>query len=74
MQPPDSLQENVAEIFRINQSMVSRWMKNRKVIMKEAALKHRKKVRKSAKYAELHKQLWNKFKIARSKGVPVNFH
>ena len=74
---PDVLQVNVAENFRIDQSMVSRWMKNRKAIMKEAALKHRKmlkKGRKSTKYAELYEQLRNKFKTARSKGVPVNFH
>ena len=74
---PDVLQVNVAENFRIDQSMVSRWMKNRKAIMKEAAVKHRKMLKKgckSTKYAELYEQLWNKFKTSRSKGVPVNFH
>ena len=70
-------QDDIAEQFRINQSMVSRWLKDRHTIMKDAASVHRKlfkKGRKSTKYVELYERLWKTFKDARTRGIPVNFH
>ena len=70
-------QDDFAEQFRINQSMVSRWLKDRHTIMKDAASVHRKlfkKGRKSTKYVELYERLWKTFKDARARGIPVNFH
>ena len=45
--------------------MVSRWVKERHAIMRDAASSLRK---------QLYDRLWQKFKEARSKGIPVNFH
>ena len=70
-------QDDIAEQFQINQSMVSRWLKDRHTIMKDAASVHRKlfkKGRKSTKYIELHERLWKTFKDARARRIPVNFH
>ena len=66
-------QDQVAEHYRINQSQVSRWVKNRQNIMNDAASKHRKG-KKPKKYLEQYKLLWIKFKDGRSKGHRVNFH
>ena len=66
-----------AEQFRINQSMVSRRLKDRHTIMNDAASMHRKlfkKGRKSTKYVELYERLWKTFNDARARGIPVNFH
>ena len=52
-------------------------MAKRRDIMKDTASKHRelfKKGRKSKKYVELYKKLWEKFRTARAKGHRVNFH
>ena len=70
-------QDDIAEQFRINQNMVSRWLKDQHTIMKDAASVHRKlfkKGRKSTKYVELYEQLWKTFKDAQARGIPVNFH
>ena len=70
-------QDDIAEQFRINQSMVSLWLKDQHTIMKDAASVHRKlfiKGRKSTKYVELYERLWKTFKDARARGIPVNFH
>ena len=56
---------------------VSRYIKKRSQIMKDAAdsyRKNHKKGRKCRKYVRLYPALWDKFKMARSKGHRVDFH
>lgn len=74
---PDATQETVADKFNISQSQVSRYVKNRSQIMKDAADSYRKKHRKGRKcrkYVRLYPALWDKFKKARAKGYRVDFH
>ena len=74
---PDATQESVADKFNIDQSQVSRYDKKRSQIMKDAAdsyRKNHKKGRKCRKYVRLYPALWDKFKMARSKGHRVDFH
>lgn len=69
-------QQEIAEKYGISQCMVSKWMKDKKNILKEAADGHRKlfqKGRKSVKHMKLNQELWESFKEARSKGHCVNF-
>ena len=53
-------QDEVAEHFTMSQSQVSRWIAKRQEIMRDAAQKHRKLLRKGKKpkkYVELYKVL-----------------
>ena len=73
----DATQESVATRFNIDQSQVSRYVKNKSQVMKDAADSYRKnlkKGRKCRKYVRLYPALWDKFKKARSRGHRVDFH
>ena len=77
MEQPGSTQESVAEHFRIDQSQVSRYVKNKIEIMRDAADEYRKKLlkgRKCEKYKDVYPALWENFKAARARGHRVDFH
>ena len=67
----------VAEHFKINQSMVSKWLKNKNAVFEQAATATKKnllKQRPSRKYLPLYNSLLTTFKEARKKGYHVNFN
>lgn len=69
-------QDAIAEKYRINRSLVSKWMKDKKKITSAAATAHKKvlKVRPGNKYNHLFSVLMTRFKAARSKGYSVDFN
>jgi len=69
-------QEEIANKYRINQSLVSEWIKRKTKIMAAAVDAHKKmlKIRKGSKHKQLHSILFTKFKEARSKGYCVDFN
>ena len=74
---PNESQLTVAERFGVSQSQVSRWMKDRINICRDACDKLRKlhkKGRKLRKYTELYPKMWEVFKTARATGKRVSFH
>lgn len=69
-------QENIAELFGVTQSQVSRWLKKKQTVLEDAASSHRKQLlkgRRSTKYFELYETLFKEFLKARSKGQVINF-
>jgi len=68
-------QEEIANKYRINQSLVSKWIKIKAKTMAAAVDAHKKmlKIRKGSKHKQLHSILFTKFKEARSKGYCVDF-
>jgi len=69
-------QENIAELFGVTQSQVSRWMKKKQTVMEDASSYQRKEVLKSSrstKHFVLYEALFKEFLRARSKGQVVNF-
>jgi len=71
-----SSQVEISEKYKISQSLLSKWVKNKEKIFQEAADSHRKlykKSRPSTKYKILYHHLWDKFINARSKGHRINF-
>ena len=75
--PPDISQDQIAQKYGISQSLVSKWLKDKDSIIAAAADKHRKlyaKQRKSTKYLELYRLLFDQLKAARGKGRNVNFN
>lgn len=73
----DKSQYTVAEQFKVNQSMVSKWLKNKNDIFSQAAIANKKallKQRSSKKYLPLYDRLLISFKEARGKGYHVNFN
>ena len=76
MEQLDNSQESVAEHFRIDQSQVSRYLKNKIRILKDAADDYRKKLfkgRKCEKYKDVNPALWQRFKEARARCHRVDF-
>ena len=74
---PDVSQDQIVQKYGISQSLVSKWLKDKDIIIAAAADKHRKlyaKQRKSAKYLELYRLLFDQLKAARDKGRKVNFN
>ena len=70
------MQVDAAEKYGVDQAQISRWLKNRVKIMRDAADSHRKlfrKGRKSTKHQALYEELWIQFRTAREKGHIVNF-
>ena len=71
------LQEQLAEMYCISQSLVSKWLNKKDEILKEASDKTRKnltKMRRGTKYLELYGALLNELKEARRKGYAVQFN
>ncbi|XP_065658758.1 jerky protein homolog-like [Hydra vulgaris] len=69
-------QETIAESFGVTQSQISRWLKKKETIIKDAESSYRRlflKGRRSTKYLELYEAIYNEFLQARSKGHIVNF-
>ena len=74
---PEVLQEQLAEKYCINQSLISKWLRDKNKILKEASEKNRKnltKMRRGTKYRELYNVLLQEVKVARSKGYVVGFN
>ena len=74
---PDVSQDQIAQKYGISQSLVSKWLKDKDSIIAAAADKHRKlyaKQRKSTKYLELYRLLFDQLKAAHHKGRKVNFN
>ena len=74
---PDVSQDQIAQKYGISQSLVSKWLKDKDSIIAAAADKYRKlyvKQRKSTKYLELYRLLFNQLKAARDKSQKVNFN
>ena len=72
---PDVSQDQIAQKYGISLSLVSKWLKNKDSMIAAAADKHRKlyaKQRKSTKYLELYRLLFDKLKAACGKGRKVN--
>ena len=70
-------QEQIAQKYGIIQSLVSKWLKDKDSIINAAADKHRKlyaKQRKSTKYLELYRLLFDQLKAAHDKGRKGNFN
>ena len=64
---PDVSQDQIAQKYGISQSLVSKWLKEKDSIIAAAADKHRKhyaKQRKSTKYLELFRLLFDQLKAA----------
>ena len=69
-------QESIAESFGVTRSQISRWLKNQKIILEDAASSHQKlylKGRCSTKYLELYEALFKEFLAARLRGYIVIF-
>ena len=67
---------DVAFEYRIHESMVSKWRRNRKAILEKAADQHRRNLRRgrpSTKHTELFKKLIVRFRAARERGKMVSF-
>ena len=74
---PDVSQDQIAQKYGISQSLLSKWLKDKDSIIAAAADKHRKryaKQRKSTKYLELYRLLFDRLKVTRDKGRKVNFN
>ena len=69
-------QDAIAEKYKINRSLVSKWVKDKKKITAAAATAHKKllKIRPGNKYSRLFSLLMTRFKNARSKGYDVDFN
>lgn len=73
----DKSQYSIAVEFKINQSMISKWLKNKDVLFQQAAVSNKKRLlknRPSRKYLQMHQTLLTTFKEARKKGHHVNFN
>ena len=73
----DVSQDEIGRKYGISQSLVSKWMKDKKNIISAATDKHKKlyaKQRKSVKYVELYRVLFDQMKAARARGRKVNFN
>ena len=74
---PDVSQDQIAQKYGISLSLASKWLKDKDSIIAAATDKHRKlyaKQRKSTKYLELYRLLFNQLKAAHHKGRKVNFN
>ena len=74
---PDVSQDQIVQKYGTSQSLVSKWLKDKDSIIAAAADKYRKlyvKQRKSTKYLELYRLLFNQLKAARDKSQKVNFN
>ena len=74
---PDVSQDQIAHKNGISQSLVSKWLKDKDSIIAAAADKHRKlyaKQRKSTKYLELHRLLFDQLKAVHDKCRKMNFN
>ena len=74
---PDVSQDQIAQKYGISQSLVSKWLKDKDSIIAAATYKHRKlyaKQRKSTKYLELYRLLFDQLKAVHDKGRKVNFN
>ena len=74
---PGVLQEHLVEEFGVPQSNISKWLKNKDEILKEAADSCRKKMTKmrcGTKYTRLYGELLIEVKKARSRDYLVNFN
>ena len=74
---PDVSQDEIAHIYGISQSLVSKWLKNKDSIIAAAAEKHRKlyaKQRKSTNYLEMYRLLFDQLKTFHDKGRKVIFN
>ena len=74
---PDVSQDQIAQKYGISQSLVSKWLKDKDSIIAAAIDKHRKLYamqRKSTKYLELYRLLFDQLKTAHHKGRKVNFN
>ena len=77
MEQLGNTQESVVEHFRIDQSQVSRYLRNKIQIMKDEANDYRKKIfegRKCKKYKDVYSALWQKFQEANARSHRVDFH
>ena len=73
----DKSQYAVAEMFKVNQSMVFKWLKDKNKIFQQAAVATKRnlfKQRSSRKYLALYERLFQVFKETRKKGHHVNFN
>ena len=74
---PDVSQDQIAQKYGISQSLVSKWLKDKDSIIAAAADKHRKlyaKQRKSTKYRELYRLLFDQLKAVHDKCQKMNFN
>ena len=74
---PDVFQEHLVEEYNVSQSNISKWLKNKDKIFKEAADSNRKtltKMRVGTKYVRLYSELLTEVRKARSRGYLVNFN
>lgn len=74
---PNTTLRTVALYYKIDCSMVQRWMKNKVKILDKAAYSHSRlhhKIRPAVKHEELNKELLLRFKKARRNGHRVDFH
>ena len=74
---PGVTQDQVADKYHVSQSLISKWCKEKDSIIAAATDKHKKlyaKQRKSTKYIDLYKALFEELKKARGKGLKVNFN
>ena len=74
---PDVSQDQIAQKYGISQSLVSKWLKDKDSIIAAAADKHRKlyaKQRKSTKYRELYRLLFDQLKAVHDKCRKMNFN
>ena len=74
---PDVSQDQIEHKNGISQSLVSKWLKDKDSIIAAAADKHRKlyaKQRKSTKYLELYRLLFDQLKAVHDKCRKMNFN
>ena len=74
---PGVLQEHLVEEFGVPQSNISKWLKNKDEILREAAdsfCKKLTKMRRGIKYIRLYGELLIEVKKAKSRGYLVNFN
>lgn len=69
-------QDSIAEKYKINRSLVSKWVKDKKKITAAPATAHKKllKIRPGNKYSRLFSLLMTRFKNVRSKGYGIDFN
>ena len=73
----DKSQHVVAEHFKINQLMVSKWLRNKNAVFEQTVTVTKKNIlkqRPSRKYLPLYNNLLTTFKEARKKRYHVNFN
>ena len=71
------LQDHLVEEFNVSQFNISKWLKNKDKILKEAADSNRKKLtkmRQGTKYAQLYGELLTEVKKAQIRGYLANFN